>query len=92
MQSLAKECSTASRGGVVPRARKRVGPVEFGEKPKPTFEQQFDPFGESIYDPADFWEASFYHEPSDTPMEVYVDSKSAATTCCVFPVAFHSRG
>jgi hypothetical protein len=57
-----------------------VGPLEVGKRNPPDFAQQFDPFGESIYNKADFWEANFYNEPDDTSVGVYVENlrKSAA--------------
>ncbi|QDZ20050.1 hypothetical protein A3770_03p25680 [Chloropicon primus] len=69
-------CSTSRRESrvVAVRARRRTGPLEFGDRVPPKFDQQFDPFGESIYNKADYWEASFYNEPDETPVEVYLDN------------------
>ena len=89
-QSGAKVCSTSGQGRCArARARKRTGPLEFGERVPPKFDQQFDPFGESIYNASDYWEASFYNEPDETPVEVYVDSKSTRSLArAPFPHSF----
>ena len=73
----ARQCATSGlKRPSPPRARRRTGALEFGERKPPKFDQQFDPFGESIYNASDYWEASFYSEPDDTPVGVYVESES----------------
>eukprot|EP00213_Chloropicon_mariensis_P003168 CAMPEP_0197471230 /NCGR_PEP_ID=MMETSP1309-20131121/2125_1 /TAXON_ID=464262 /ORGANISM="Genus nov. species nov., Strain RCC998" /LENGTH=199 /DNA_ID=CAMNT_0043008777 /DNA_START=89 /DNA_END=684 /DNA_ORIENTATION=+ len=80
LHSLLSYCSTSKRlrsgkwNGVLGLAKRRDGALEFGERRPPKFDQEFDPFGENIYKETDYWEASFYSEPDETPVEVYLEN------------------
>ena len=52
----------------------RKSPMEHGKRQEPDFEQPYDPFGERAFFKTDYWEANFYDEPDNTPVELYVES------------------
>ena len=65
------EGSASTSGGcrarvAPPRAEKRNAPLERSKFTGPDFDEPFDPFGERVYNPNDFWDASNYGEPDDT--------------------------
>ena len=83
------EGSVSTSGGcrarvAPPRAKKRKAPLERSKFTGPDFDEPFDPFGERVYNPNDFWDASNYGEPDDTKLTKYLEGAT--------PRRAHTRG